>query len=177
MYNRYKSLLSLAIMLLYSNIALAQFTVTGSVVDERTGELLVGANIFHAETSTGTTTDVNGEFTIELPGTEAILRISYVGYIAKNINVDINTEELVVELSSDVANLEEVVVTGLASSIKRENLANAVTSISSDELRGTSQSQTLSSDLYGKIPGANISANSGAPGGGISMKLRGVTTI
>jgi len=177
MYNRYKSLLALAIMLLYSNIALAQFTVTGSVVDERTGELLVGANIFHAETSTGTTTDVDGEFTIELPGTEAILRISYVGYIAKNINVDTNTENLVVELSSDVANLEEVVVTGLASSIKRENLANAVTSISSAELRGTTQSQTLSSDLYGKIPGANISANSGAPGGGISMKLRGVTTI
>ncbi len=177
MYNRYKSLLALAIMLLYSNIALAQFTVTGSVVDERTGELLVGANIFHAETSAGTTTDVDGEFTIELPGTEAILRISYVGYIAKNINVDTNTEDLVVELSSDVANLEEVVVTGLASSIKRENLANAVTSISSAELRGTTQSQTLSSDLYGKIPGANISANSGAPGGGISMKLRGVTTI
>ncbi len=162
-------------MLLYSNIALAQFTVSGIVVDERTGEVLVGANIFHAETNTGTTTNVDGEFSIELAGTEATLRISYVGYIAENISVDSNTENITVELNSDVANLEEVVVTGLASSIKRENLANAVTSISADELRGTTPTQTLSSDLYGKIPGANISANSGTPGGGISMKLRGVT--
>jgi TonB-linked SusC/RagA family outer membrane protein len=177
MNNSFKSLLSLAIMLLYSNIAYAQFTISGTVVDERSGELLVGANIFHAESSTGTTTDIDGKFSIELPGTEAILRISYVGYIAKNINVDISSENVTIELSADVANLEEVVVTGLASSIKRENLANAVTSISAEELRGTTQAQTLSSDLYGKIPGANISANSGAPGGGISMKLRGVTTI
>lgn len=173
----YKHLLLLGFALLFSHQVFAQFTVSGTIIDERTGEVLVGANIFHAETSSGTTTNVDGEFTIELPGNEAVLRISYVGYIAKNVDVDSNTQDITIELAPDVANLEEVVVTGLATTIKRANLANSVTSISSNQLRGTTASQTLSSDLYGKIPGANISANSGAPGGGISMKLRGVTTI
>lgn len=177
MYNRYRPFLLLSILLLFSNVAIAQFTVSGTVVDERTGEVLVGANIFHAESNTGTTTDIDGAFSIEIPGSEADLRITYVGYLPQTIAVDNTTDNITIELASDVANLEEVVVTGLATSIKRENLANAVTSISASELRGTTSSQTLSSDLYGKIPGANISANSGAPGGGISMKLRGVTTI
>ncbi|MGK7371516.1 MAG: TonB-dependent receptor plug domain-containing protein, partial [Candidatus Halalkalibacterium sp. M3_1C_030] len=97
--------------------------------------------------------------------------------ISKNVEVSATNNEISVTLRQDVANLEEVVVTGLATSVKRSNLANSVSSVSADELIGSSPTQTLSSDLYGKITGANISSNSGAPGGGISVKLRGVTTI
>lgn len=157
--------------------AIAQFTVNGTVTDQRTGDVLVGVSIFHSESERGVTTGPDGEFSMNLPGNEAVLRISYIGYVSRNISVAAGDEDLEIGLERDIANLEEIIVTGLASSIKRENLANAVSSISAGQLRGTSQAQTLSSDLYGKIPGANISANSGAPGGGISMKLRGVTTI
>ncbi len=157
--------------------ATAQFTVSGTVTDQRTGDVLVGVNIFHQASGRGTSTDVDGEFSIELPGQEALLRISFIGYASREITVTADDTDINITLEQDVANLEEVVVTGLASSIKRENLANAVSSVSADELRGISPAQSLSSDLYGKITGANISANSGAPGGGISMKLRGVTTI
>ncbi|HKK45719.1 MAG TPA: SusC/RagA family TonB-linked outer membrane protein [Balneolaceae bacterium] len=157
---------------------MAQFTVTGTVFDQKTGDVLIGANIYHADSNKGTTTDANGKFTLQLPGQNATLRISYIGYITRNVQVNSTaSNDIRIALTSDVANLEEVVVTGLASTVKRSNLANSVASVSADQLLGTSPAQTLSGDLYGKIPGAEISANSGAPGGGISVRLRGVTSI
>ena len=177
MNNSYKTYSLLFVMLLLSQVAMAQFTVRGTITDETSGEPLVGVNVFHQESQSGTTTDIEGSFTLELPGQSATLRITYIGYISKNIEVSATNNEVDITLRQDVANLEEVVVTGLATSVKRSNLANSVSSVSADELIGSSPTQTLSSDLYGKVTGANISSNSGAPGGGISIKLRGVTTI
>lgn len=165
------------ILLFLSQTALAQFTVTGTITDAKTDDPLPGVNIFHKESGSGTTTDENGKFSLQVPGQSATLRISYIGYISKRVDVNASNSDVDIILKPDVANLEELVVTGLASSVKRENLANAVTSLDDEDITGSSPTQTLSSDLYGKVPGANISANSGAPGGGISMKLRGVTTI
>lgn len=175
---RYKSFMILGILLFGVQISYAQFTATGTIVDANTGDLLVGANIYHAESNSGTTTDANGNFSLELPGESANLRISYIGYNPQNIDVTAGAaSDLRIELTSDIANLEEVVVTGLASSVKRSNLANSVSSISAEQLVGATPSQTLSSSLYGKIVGAEVSANSGAPGGGISIRLRGITSI
>lgn len=173
----YKQYSLLVVLLLLSQVAMAQFTVSGTITDETSGEPLVGVNVFHQQSQSGTTTDIDGNFSLELPGQSATLRITYIGYISRNIQVTADDSELNISLKQDVANLEEVVVTGLATSVKRSNLANAVSSVSSEELIGSSPAQTLSSDLYGKVTGANISSNSGAPGGGISIKLRGVTTI
>ena len=79
--------------------------------------------------------------------------------------------------SFEIKRLDEVIVTGLATTVKRKNSANAVGTISSSELNGTAPAQTFDAALNGKIPGAYINANGGAPGGGISVKLRGVTSI
>lgn len=165
------------LFLFIAEIGWAQFTVTGTVTDATTNEPLINANIYHEASGRGVATNTDGVFSIDLPGEEAILRITYIGYIAQEINVSSSNNSVSVALRPDVANLEELVVTGLASSVKRENLANAVTSIDAEGVVGSSPAQTLSSNLYGKVPGANISSNSGAPGGGISIKLRGVTTI
>jgi len=177
----YFNLLAVFSVIFFSTqIVMAQYTVSGTVTDASTGETLVGVTIFDAASNTGTSTNVDGEYSLKIPEGTTILRFSSVGYSTQNIEVSGGDGEEVtlnVEMQSDVANLEELVVTGLASSVKRENLANAVSSISADKLVGTTQTQTLSSSLYGKLTGANISANSGAPGGGISIKLRGVTTI
>lgn len=167
------------IIVLSLQTAMAQITVSGIVTDASTDEPLVGVSVFHAESNTGTSTNLDGEYSFELPAGATELRFSSVGFITQNIEVP-ETDDVItldVEMRADVANLEELVVTGLASSVKRENLAHAVSSVSAERLVGTTQAQTLSSSLYGKMTGANISANSGAPGGGISMKLRGVTTI
>lgn len=174
----YKAFLTLGILLLFAQVTYAQFTVTGTIIDESTGDVLVGANIYHADSNTGTTTDVEGTFSLRLPGQSAILRISYIGYVPQNLEVAAGeSSDLQIALASDVANLEEVVVTGLGSTVKRSNLANTVSSISADQLTGIAPAQTISSNLYGKVTGAEISANSGAPGGGISIRLRGITSI
>src|ERR671920_894084 len=81
-----------------------------------------------------------------------------------------------VALEPDVFKLEEVVVTGQSTGIERQNLPNAVATVGADELT-RAPTQTLESALQGKIPGALIQENSGAPGGGIQVNLRGVSTI
>ena len=93
-------------------------------------------------------------------------------HLSSDINGDLN-----VKLEEDIAKLDEVVVTGLATTVKRRNLANAVATISAKQLNGVAPAQTFDAALNGKIPGAYINANSGAPGGGISVKLRGVTSV
>src|SRR5699024_1612863 len=165
------------IVLLGAQPAWAQFTVTGTITDASTDEPLIGANVFHQPTSRGATTDQNGEFSIELPGQEATLRITFIGYAAKEVDVSATDNEVSISLAPDVANLDELVVTGLASSVKRENLANAVTKVSAEELTGTVASPTVDNALAAKIVGVNIRSNSGAPGGGFNVQMRGISTL
>src|SRR5699024_7647735 len=113
MKDRFKLLFISLLVLLSVQPAWAQFTVSGAVTDASTGEPLIGANIFHQPTSRGATTDQNGEFSIELPGQEATLRITFIGYASKEVEVSAANNEVSVTLASDVANLDELVVTGL----------------------------------------------------------------
>jgi TonB-dependent starch-binding outer membrane protein SusC len=157
-------------------VLLAQVTVSGTVTDASNNPVLA-ASIRIQNTNLGTTTDANGKFTVTLPGKGGVLEISAIGLKTQTITVTANTSNLSVQLQEDVGKLDEVIVTGLATSIKRRNLANAVATISSKELTGGAPAQTLDAAMNGKITGAYINANSGAPGGGISIKLRGVTSI
>jgi outer membrane receptor protein involved in Fe transport len=148
------------------------------VTDDRTGEPLIGATILIRNTTTGVVADLDGRFSITVPGNQdAVLVVSSLGYTSQNVNVTPNLTSLQVRLSEDATNLEEVVVTGLASNVKRSNLANAVSSVSAKELVGTTTMQTTDGALYGKVAGANIRMNSGAPGGGVSIQLRGISSL
>lgn len=171
---------ALLLMLLFSQNAYAQFTVTGTVTDASTGDPIVGLSIFHAPTNTGTSTDIDGEYRLQIPSGDASLRFSSIGFITRNLSVsgsDGQTVTLNVEMQPDVANLEELVVTGLASTVKRSNLANSVSSISAERLAGNSDPQTLDRAMQGKIAGVQINAYDGAPGGGFNVQLRGVSTL
>lgn len=171
-----KSLLLLPLLLVGIQAAIAQFTVTGRVTDAK-GEALPGATIAVVGATRGTTSDVEGRYRLEVPGTSATLAIAYTGF--KTVNVQVTSANTVVDviLEEDFAGLEEVVVSGLATNVKRSNLANSVSSISSDELVGTTVQSTMDGALYGKMTGVNIISNSGAPGGGATVKLRGITTL
>jgi len=149
-------------------------TLTG-VVTAGNNVPVQGATIAVKNSSQAAASDLNGKFTLNVPE-NAVVIISAIGYKTQTINVS-GILELKVKLEEDVSRLDEVVVTGLATSVKRKNLANAVAEISSNELNGTAPAQTFDEALDGKISGANINANSGAPGGGVSVKLRGVTSI
>lgn len=148
--------------------------VSGTVTDGVTGETLAGVNVIIRGTSTGTITDIDGNYSLEVPQGSTLV-FSFVGYLTQSVAADRQTINVV--LQEDVTNLEEVVISGLASTVKRSNLANAVATVNSDQLTGTTTQQTLDNAMYGKIPGVNMNANGGAPGGGINVQLRGISTL
>ena len=149
--------------------------ISGKVTDAG-GSALPGANIQVKGTNRGTTTNSEGTFTINVPNGAKIV-VSSIGFSSKEVAISGGTSNVTVSLSEDSRNLEEIVVTGLATSVKRTNLANAVTSLSAKQLTGTTRPQTLDGAMNGKLIGANITANSGAPGGGFSVRLRGISSI
>ena len=150
-------------------------TITGKVTDANFVPL-PGVNIVINKSNKGTVTDVDGKFTLSIPG-NVKLHISAAGFKTKTIVIETAQTDIQVNMQEDFAKLEEVVVTGLATNVKRRNLANAVATISAKQLNGIAPAQTFDAAINGKIPGAYINANTGAPGGGVSVKLRGVTSI
>src|SRR5687768_7391386 len=137
----------------------AQVSVTGTVTDaSRTP--LSGVSVSLRNTAIGTTTDANGKFSLTIPERTGFIEVSHLGYLtqsfeAANISGDLN----IVLQEAIIDRMEEVVVTGFASSVKRSNLGNAVSTISSKQLTGITVQPTLDAALYGKFTGSNISAN------------------
>jgi len=166
---------TISLLFLPSLAVLAQNNIiTGNITDDY-GHALSGVSIVIEETTKGTQTDFNGNFKLAIP-VNATLLISFTGYQGKKITIT-NSSVLHIELSEDVARLDEIIVTGQSTSIKRRNLANAVSVVSSTKLTGLAPAQTFDAAVEGKIPGAFINMNSGAPGGGSSVRLRGVTSV
>lgn len=155
---------------------MGQFTVSGVVNDEN-GDALPSATVVVKNSTVGALTDSDGRFSLEVPGEAGTLIISYTGYQSAEVEVSPSNNSITQTLSEGGTQLDEVVISGLASTVKRSNLANSVASISAKQLTGITTQQTMDGALYGKFKGANITANSGAPGGGITVKLRGITSI
>lgn len=148
--------------------------VTGTVLDTK-GKPLYGASIQLNGSTQGTVSDENGKFKLILPA-KATLVISNNGYRSQLLSWN-GSPDILISMAEDIARLDEIVVTGLSTTIKRRNLANAVVSISATQLNGVASAQTFDQALNGKIVGATINSNTGAPGGGQSIKLRGVTSV
>lgn len=145
-------------------------------MDGSTNQPLLGANVIIKGTSTGTTTDFDGNFSLNVDSFPVTLVISSLGF--ETVEEIVNEPKVVnVTLKESTTALNEIIVTGLASTTKRSNSANAVATIAASDLTGVTVQSGLDGALYGKFNGAEIKANSGAPGGGISMRLRGVTSI
>ena len=152
---------------------LAQTQVSGTVTDASSGEPLAGVSVIVKGTTSGTLTDFDGNYTIEVQD-GAILIFSSVGYSTKEVEAASAGD---VQMNVDVTNLDEVVVTGLVSSIKRSNLANSVATVDSEALTGITTGSTLDGALYGKMTGVNINSAGGAPGGQTAMRLRGISSL
>ena len=171
-----KTSLLLVAILFFSATAIAQFTASGTVTDNN-GEALIGVSVLVKGTALGTVTDFDGRYSINVPGNSGSLVFSYIGFA--NVEQEVSSSNSTVDLvmADEATQLDEVVITGLATTVKRTNLANSVEQVNSAELTGVTSQQTMDGALYGKFKGANISANSGAPGGGITVKLRGITSL
>ncbi len=174
--NRY-ILFYLTLLFTFSGLMAQNLEIKGIVVGANDQEPLPGVNVLVKGTLLGAVTDLDGFFHLKLKDmSEARLEFTYVGYKTKEIRITENTENLLIKMEEDIFKASEIVVTGLASSVKRENLANSVATLSSEELLPT-PTESMESALAGKFAGVNVSQNTGAPGGGISVNLRGVSTI
>ena len=173
-------LFAIAATLFLFTPAFAQNVVRGTVKDAKTGEPLIGVTVTYKEgikIISGASTDINGKYELQA-GTTGLIDFSYVGYIPLEKPVSqVTSGMLDIALGQDIANLSEVVVTGLATTVKRSNLGNDIKTLDSREITGVSIPQTFDQALTGKVPGSNILSNSGAPGGGINVRFRGVTSI
>lgn len=169
-------LAGIACMAFLPGIAFSQNADVTGIVTDGAGRPIAGASVIVQSSTRGTSTDADGKFKLSLSSRSGLI-ISATGYISKTIAAAEVNGDLRIKLQEDITHLDEVVVTGLATTVKRRNLANAVSTISSKELAGVAPAQTFDGALEGKVTGAYINANSGAPGGGISVKLRGVTSV
>ena len=170
----------LLVLLLFVGVTQAEaqvFTASGTVKENSNGNALSGVSITVKGTKQTTTSNSTGNFTINVNSKSAVLILKYVGYKTTEVAVSADRASLNVVMEEEVNSLKEIVITGLASSIKRSNLANAITTVSAKDLMGTTQIQTADGALYGKVAGANIRMNSGAPGGGINIQLRGLSSL
>jgi TonB-dependent starch-binding outer membrane protein SusC len=175
---RIRSLLfSLLALALFSGNAFAQARlVSGRVTVEGSGEPIVAASVNVVGTTLGGYTDDQGRFSVSVPSGPATLRVRRIGYTQKVVDVPAGAAEVNVTLVRDVLQLETQVVTGQATSVSSRNIANAVAVVSGEKLN-RAPAQALDQALQGKVPGAVITSNSGAPGGGTQIQLRGVTSI
>jgi TonB-linked SusC/RagA family outer membrane protein len=146
-------------------------------VTDENEETLIGVSILVVGTTSGTVTDIDGRYSVNVPAGAEKLLFSYTGFASKKVSVSGANSNLNVVLEEGFNNLDEVVVTGLASSVKRSNLANAVSTISAEELTGATSQQTVDGAMYGKLTGVNITQTSGAPGGGYAVRLRGISSL
>jgi TonB-linked SusC/RagA family outer membrane protein len=152
-----------------------QREVTGRVVSEA-GQPIPDVSVQVLGTQQGALTRADGRFQVSVPAGPAQLRFSIIGYRTRDVTVDAGQSSVEVMLEQDVLNLDAIVVTGQVTSVARRNLANAVAQVNADQLN-RSPAASVEQQLMGKIAGADIQANSGAPGGGLQVNLRGVSSI
>ena len=169
--------LLLLLLMLVPLVLYAQTTVRGVVTDAGKGTPLPGVSVVVVGTTVGTTTDAQGQYSIQLPSSSGKLTFSYLGFVPQTFDITPAVNVLNVEMKERLTSLSEVVVTGLATTVKRTNAANAVAALNTREITGITTPQTVDGAISGKLVGANIVSNSGAPGGGIALKLRGITSI
>lgn len=165
--------LTFMLITLFCCTAFAQQQISGIVVDD-TEEPLIGVAIQVKGKNIGVVTDVNGEFKIQAsPGD--VLAVSYVGMVSQSITMKRGETKLNIKMQNDAQNLEEVIVVGYGITRKRD-LAGAITSLKTDDIKAGIVTNTAQL-LKGRAAGVQVRQNSGEPGGGISIRIRGASSI
>lgn len=150
--------------------------ITGKVTSAQTGQPIASVNVSVIGTIIVTVSNERGEYSLSAPTGSVRLLVRGVGFKRRQVPVAADQATADVTLDQDIFNLEAVVVTGQATAVAQQNLANAVATIAPEVLT-RAPTGTIESALQGKVTGALVQTNSGAPGGGAQITLRGVSTI
>ncbi len=149
------------------------FTVNG-IVQDQNGQPLPGANILEKGTSNGTQTDFDGNFELTLNNSDAVLSITYIGFSPREIPVD-GQSNFTIVLEESAAALDEIVVVGYGTQ-KKSDLTGSVSSLKSEDLNPGANA-SVDQMMLGRAAGVQISQSSSAPGGGLSIRIRGASSL
>ena len=149
-------------------------TITGRVVDQSTGETLPGVSVSSGIQSTSTGAD--GRFRITAPLANAVLVIRYIGYRELKVPVGEKNELADIKLAADVTNLQEVSVVVGYGTQKRREVTGAIGSITAKQIDNHPLGD-INTSLQGKIAGLQITSNSGEPGAGATVRIRGASSV
>lgn len=174
------SLGSLLLILGATPLGAQNFTLTGTLTGPD-GEPLVGATIYLEGVAQGTTTDVDGTYTLGIPSSDASVTVhySYVGFgaVSRQVRPVAGGSEVIdVVLREDYIGLDQVIVTGASTATSKKRLGNAISTLDSKDILN-SGATSVDQALSGKITGALVNQNSGNPAGGVSVTLRGYSTV
>ena len=164
-------------MFLLSGLLLGQFKVSGTITSAKSGDKLVGANVIVEGTETGTSTDVDGNYSLTVPAglSRAKVTARYIGYKQATATVTASgTQDF--SLKEDVLKMDAVMVTGVAGALTKTKTPFAIDKIDSDVLE-LAPATTIESLIRGKSAGVKVVKATGEPGYGASVQLRGATSI
>jgi len=172
------------LLLSFTEMAQAQnkrYTITGKVTDAATNDPIPGAVVKILNTTLATSTSSSGaySFSVDLAPGKYQLQFSFVGYKASVQTITLGDDtsvQLDASLGGDAVGLDEVIVTGTSAGTTRKELGSYVSTVKGDDLNKAPSGNVLSS-LQGKTAGAQISQNSGDPAGGMSVRLRGISSV
>ncbi|CAN5608555.1 TonB-dependent receptor [soil metagenome] len=153
---------------------LQQFAVSGTVTSAEDNESIPGVNVLVRGTSIGAITDINGAYTINAPDGNATLVFTYVGFESQEVPIN-GRSTINVSINPDLRQLQEVVVVGYGS-VRKSDLTGSVSSVSEKEIREVPVA-SLDHALQGRAPGVQVTQNNSAPGGSVSVRVRGGNSV
>jgi TonB-linked SusC/RagA family outer membrane protein len=160
----------LSLTLFFCTVAFGQeLTISGIVTDSTSGKTLPGVNVYVESTTIGTSTDINGKYQLTVPEETKQLSFSYVGYKEKQVPINGRTQ-INVQLAPTVEALDEVVVIGYGTQ-KKSLVTGAISKVTPEKIN---KNQTrIEQSIQGKTAGVNIMQESGSPGAGVTVRVRG----
>jgi len=156
------------------NFKLLFKTISGSVLDAKSGDPLSGATVSVKNSTVNTITDADGKFNITVPSDESILLISYIGYSSMTFSIA-GKKQFIISLQKEINSLNEVVVVGYGTQ-KKGDITSAVSSVKKESfIKGFARD--AGQLIQGKVAGLTVSTSSGDPTAGTQIQLRGIATL
>lgn len=152
---------------------MAQRAITGNITDPN-GEALIGASILAEGSTSGTVTDIDGNYSLRVPEGTQTLVVSYTGFLTQRIELGASNV-IDIFMKEDVAQLDEIVVTGYGTK-RQKDVTGSVSSVSNEDFMNEAN-VTVQSALRGRAAGVVVQQTSGAPGAGFNVRVRGATSI
>jgi TonB-linked SusC/RagA family outer membrane protein len=169
-----KQVLSYLFFTLSAQMVLGQFVVGGTVVEADNDAPLIGVNILESGQNNGTITDIDGKYELEVQDENATLIFSYLGYSSEELEVN-RRGTIDVAMEVDVAELDEVIITGYGTQ-KKSVVTGSISKVKSDDLIDMPVIR-IEQSLQGRTSGVRVTSNSGQPGEGATVRIRGTSSI